>query len=117
MPKKLHTDISTSIKQLPGALESLPEYIEDGQVVVGVYTHNYDEYGNDKFAIDHYYVDYGYYNGRIAIPHNDYFLKTQVNVEGAEYWSGGDTGGFYHDVESIPADAVAEWHYFHDLGA
>lgn len=105
MPKKLHSHISSPINQSASGLETLPEYVADGYVVMAIYTHD----AQGDFMVDSYYVTEGHYEGRIAIPDQD----LGWNVEGAQYWTGGDTGGFYYDVSSIPQEVEAEWHYFH----
>jgi hypothetical protein len=89
MTKRLHSHIS-GMKQLPGAMDSLPKVLDDGQVLMAIYTHN----KNNDIVVKGFAVAEGHYEDRIAMP-----VSTDHIVLGPDCWLGGDTGGFYYEVD------------------
>jgi hypothetical protein len=77
--KCLHTHLTTPIRHVDGALEALPRFLSEGEVVIALYT---QEQGD--IVISDYRVTAGHYEGDNAIADNHAAIDIP---EG--YWMGG----------------------------
>ncbi len=104
--KVLHDELAPGTRHLKGVLETLPDTLDNDEVVIACYTHDED----GEIVVAGYYTTKGYYeDGRIARPDgyrgdiskkdSKYSIMAQKVCNLEDCWAGGDTGGFYYDDE------------------